>query len=420
MAFSAHKAIRILYLLIPVALAGFVLFESASQGDFLIYLDASRDLIAGKDVYSSMYNADYHYYYDLIFALVLYPLTFLPLYLSQLIWLSLNAVLIVRIWRILSSWLPLTAWNADRIRLLAISCFLFSLQFIRDNMHLGQMSIFMLYICLESVRLINNGSYLKGNALLAFGITVKLLPLIVLLYLFCRGKFKAVAVTVLFACFFLILPGLIIGFEWNNFLLKSRWDLLNPSRSIHILDTTERSFHSLTSFLAVFLVKNTGDPNAMSLPRNITDLSLAALSTVILIARLAFVSGGIYFLLQRDHGLRTSRSELYGLSYFLLLGPLLFPHQQHYAFFFATPGIAWLLYFYLSGIHAGRKTFLFCLVLVFFLFNSRILLGQFNNYYDHFKTLTWGILLLIGLLAWAKPSKLPLTIEIEPVPAPGS
>ena len=38
---------------------------------------------------------------------------------------------------------------------------------------------------------------------------------------------------------------------------------------------------------------------------------------------------------------------------------------------------------------------------VFLLFSLKILLGAFNNYYDHYKILTYGALLLIPLLVWA-------------------
>jgi hypothetical protein len=41
-------------------------------------------------------------------------------------------------------------------------------------------------------------------------------------------------------------------------------------------------------------------------------------------------------------------------------------------------------------------------VVIFLCGNLKILLGEFNRYYEHFKILTYGALLLIPLLAWVR------------------
>jgi len=42
----------------------------------------------------------------------------------------------------------------------------------------------------------------------------------------------------------------------------------------------------------------------------------------------------------------------------------------------------------------------------FLLTSSHLILGQFNEYYDHYKILTYGILILIILLAFSPPKKI--------------
>ena len=106
------------------------------------------------------------------------------------------------------------------------------------------------------------------------------------------------------------------------------------------------------------------------------------------------------------------------MSYLCLIIPLIFPHQQHYAFFFIFPASTYLLFYlvYLFFIKENYKitkyfkikkiTLIVFISIVYFLTNSHFILGQFNNFYDHYKTLTYGVLILMTLLAICKPDKL--------------
>jgi len=42
------------------------------------------------------------------------------------------------------------------------------------------------------------------------------------------------------------------------------------------------------------------------------------------------------------------------------------------------------------------------LILIYLSANLKLLLGVFNEYYEHFKVLTYGALLVIPLLIWVK------------------
>jgi hypothetical protein len=53
----------------------------------------------------------------------------------------------------------------------------------------------------------------------------------------------------------------------------------------------------------------------------------------------------------------------------------------------------------------------FLLVIIYFLTNSQFILGEFSDYYIHFKTLTYGVLLLVLLLALCTPDKLEMKIK---------
>jgi hypothetical protein len=109
---------------------------------------------------------------------------------------------------------------------------------------------------------------------------------------------------------------------------------------------------------------------------------------------------------------------LYELSYIFLVIPLIFPHQQHYAFFFIFPATTYLLFYlfivffqenkYKSEKYYQSKKigFIAALGIIYLLTNSHFIIGVFNNYYDHYKTLTYGVLILMAMLAFCNPKKL--------------
>lgn len=411
-----------LHILLGIAVLGVILFEASGNGDFNIYLSASHDLLEHKNIYQIYYNEWFHYYYDVLFALILAPFSFLPVYWVKVGWLLLNVFFVYRIWKIITSWLTLeTLTNKARIALTVIS-FVFALRFLRDNFHLAQVTIFILYTILEGLKLIFSGKKACGALLLAFGITVKLLPLVIIPYLLYRKEWRAAVFTIAFVVIILIVPAVFVGWEYNTFLLTERWHSINPNNKIHVLDTDERSFHSLSSLLATLLVENCGDENhVLQIKRNIADISIDKLNMIINIFRLFFVGCTLFFLRTRPFVKSPSNLQtLYELGYICTIIPLIFPHQQHYAFFFMFPAAVYLFYFLINNYYTNPKTLdttglkkrnrlVAYLSIVFLLTSSHFILGTFNDYYDHFKTLTYGVIFFLFVLFFNSPDKLEAT-----------
>jgi hypothetical protein len=147
------------------------------------------------------------------------------------------------------------------------------------------------------------------------------------------------------------------------------------------------------------------------------DISLADLKIVIDVVRAFFILLALYFIGSRPfRKVKNRLQEFYEVSYILIAAPLIFPHQQHYAFLMVFPATTYLLYYLmmkyfipypgsdLSGSFRTRKIILITLMTIIYLvLNSHFILGQFNNLYDHFKVLTYGVLLLVGVLAFCRP-----------------
>jgi hypothetical protein len=392
--------------LLPLICAVYCAVEAmGGKGDFYIFLSAADDL--GKEnIFEKKYVDGYHYFYSVFFALLLKPFVSLPYYWLKFSWLLLNALLFLDLLRMLYRSSFASALNPKQKNWFVTLVFICSLRFFTDNIHTSQITILILWCIIKSLVLIFSGQTLKGSALLALGINIKLLPLVFIPYLIYRAQFRAVIFTILFYTALLFLPSLIIGHEYNMGLLKTWLSLINPSQQIHVLDVDERSFHGLSTLFSTLLVKNVPDFYALNIPRNIADVSLQTLAAVILIARLILTCFTLYFLRLRFFSPAQNKpQQCFEISYILLIIPLIFPHQQHYAFLFTMPALSMLIYFFLKDPkpHPILKALTGLIAIVF---NLKIILGLFNAYYDHFKIITWATLLLIPVLAYAfKKSK---------------
>jgi hypothetical protein len=414
-----HLKNKLFYYLGGFIILFLIFFEARGKGDFNIFISASRDLMQGKNIYQLQYNDYYHYYYNILFALILTPFTYLPLYFVKVIWLSLNVFFVYRIWKILMDWLPINALENNKKIFFTIISFIFALSFLRDNFHFAQFTTFILYLTLEGLFFISKKKILAGSLLIAFGIDVKLLPIVIIPYLIYRKEWKATVLIICFILIFIFLPMIFIGVDYNKLLLSERWNLINPMNQTHILDTSERSFHSLTSLLATLFVKNSGDIHALTLKRNIADISIENLNILINVVRGILVLFTLYFLRSKPFTSSIFKiQKLYEISYLCLIIPLIFPHQQHYAFLFIFPAstyvIFYFIYNYLNKANFKNikyyKTKKFALIIFisisYLLTNSRLILGEFNDYYDHYKTLTYGVLILMILLTLCQPNNL--------------
>ncbi|MFM7016827.1 MAG: glycosyltransferase family 87 protein [Bacteroidota bacterium] len=403
-----------------------MLYEARGEGDFKIFIDASRDLIARKNIYRETYNQWFHYYYDVLFAVLLVPFTFIPLYFAKLIWLFANVYFTFRIFKIVWSWLPLEILTPITKKVFKILSFVFVLAFLRDNFHVSQLTIFILFLTLQGLDFIRTGHKIKGSSLLALGINIKILPIVFIPYLIYRNEIRPAFYVLVFMGIFLMLPVVFIGNSYNQFLLQERWHIINPVNAEHVMDTGERSFHSLTTLLSTLLVKNCGDKFALPLKRNVADVSMEVLSKVINVVRLILVFAVLYFLKSKPFQIApTNLQRLYEVSYLCLLIPLIFPHQQHYAFLFIFPATTYLLFF-ISYLYFQNESYQkvenFCLrknslfivmLMIYLLTNSHFILGTFNKWCDHYKTLTYGALILLVVLACCNPKKFIKEIELS-------
>jgi hypothetical protein len=400
----------------------YLLIESRENGDFTIFLSASSDLAKHGAVYSTLYKQWYHYYYSPLFALLLYPLTLIPFYAANLIWLTLNAVFVFRTWKALCFFMDRTLFTEKQKFIFTLLCFFFIFRFLKDNFHLGQMTLCMLYLSIDGMYRIMTGRYWLGALLISVAINIKILPLVLIPYLLYRRYFKACAFLLLFFALWLFLPALVLGMDYNNLLLHQWWTLLNPTNKEHVIDTAERSFHGLSSWLPTLLMDKVDDPQVLPIKRNIANLSVQQIGYLLNVVRLALMLFTFYFL--RSLPFKRAQGKLHAfreLAYIFLIIPLLFPHQQHYAFYFLFPAGTYIIYYLATQTVVEERTIsvlkfrIICtgIVLIFLTNNLQFILGEFGPLYEHFKIITYGALLMIPLLAVCKPEEIPVRKEEE-------
>ncbi len=379
--------------------------EADGSGDFSIFMSASGGLRAHRNIYEAQYSGFYNYFYSVLFALILEPFYTWPYFWVKLGWLLLNMLLYGRLFQLLARARAVKDLAPKQRNLFLFFVFLFSLRFLHENIHTSQITILILWCSVEGLYRIHRKQATRGSALLALGINIKLMPVVLLPYLLYRGYFKAFGLTCLFYVLSFLAPSLIIGHDYNMQLIKSWAALINPVQPRHVLDVEERSFHGLSTLVATLFVEQVPDVYALPIKRNIADISLSALFKLLLVLRLALIGLTLYFLKWPPFcKAKTTFAAHTEISYLLLITPLLFPHQQHYAFLFITPAFAVALYYvmqqYASFSKKKRLTLASLLFLIYVVSNLKLLLGEFNPYYEHFKILTYAALLLIPLLAW--------------------
>jgi hypothetical protein len=276
-----------------------------------------------------------------------------------------------------------------------------------------QMTIFLLWGSLESLSLFKNKKYLAGGALLALIINIKILPIVLIPYLIYRKELKGTFSTLLFSILFLILPCLFLGWSRNLFMLSEWWSVINPNNAEHLLEA-DLGLHSLTALIPSLLTKTDG---VLPYSRNILNLDLKTSTLILNTVRTGLILFTLYFLRWPPFKKAKSRiSEIRELSYIFLLIPLLFPHQQKYAFFLAFPTLFYSSYFIVINFQSGtrimnnRKYYavIILLILSFALMTLTTdgLIGRnLNQITQHFKTITYGAIILIIILSLCPPGR---------------
>lgn len=405
-----------LYVLGIIVLA-YIVKLAMGDGDFKVFLEAAKLVKSGEDPYQKwIYIKEGHsclYFYSPLFALLLIPFSYLPNIVPNLLWLLFNSWCIYRIAKLLVHYIDTEILSTRQLQWILALTLLLNLRFILYNFTLIQVTLFLVWGMLESLRLFREGKFWYGGMLLALVINIKILPIVLLPYLIYRKEFKGAGITLFFLCIYFLLPAIFVGWEFNKTLHLSWWGTINPSNREHLIEAGLGP-HSLTALIPVLLTPSTGElPNV----RNILNLEPGTAVLIMNVCRLLLVVLTLLVLkLPLFTKAKSQPAELREIAYIFLITPLIFPHQQKYAFVFLIPAIFYVathmvsLYELKDPQHNRKFNFLLILSIIFFILTTLTtdgLIGkQLNQLSQHFKLVTYGALFLVWILLLCKAESL--------------
>jgi hypothetical protein len=397
-------------ILAGILLLLFLIKEAMGNGDFKVFTQAASLVWKGENPYHQwifVSKGSYAlYFYSPLWATLLIPFSWLPSFVTHFLWLLANVYFVFRSGQLLSRFLNKVSITKQEWKWILGLSALFSFRFLLYNFEMLQMTLFLLWGCLESLDLIQKKVTWKGAALLAFIVNIKILPIVFFPYLLYRGKWKAAALFLFFSFLFLVLPALLLGWEQNAFLHGEWWKVINPSNTEHLVEK-ELGPHSLTALLPSLLGPTEG---ILAQRRHIMELSPGSIQVITNSLRLLLILLTVYFLKWPPFRQNTRRlEELRSLAYILLLVPLIFPHQQKYAFALALPAQFYLLSFMVVSYQNRQQGKWKLLAVLLFLSFALMTLStdgligrELNRLSQHYKTITYGAIILLfslGLLS---------------------
>ena len=260
-----------------------------------------------------------------------------------------------------------------------------------------------MYLGLESIyqEKIKNKQLFAGF-LIAFGLFIKLYTIVLIPYFLYRGKFKPVIYSGAFAFLSISATYLIFDIEYVNQLWKGWISQISKNEWDYLLEIEMENNHGIGTLISSLFIVDL-PKEAVPVRNHIIELSKENVYIIICTAKVVLISFTLYFI--RTLPFKQAKDKRYfawEISYLFLVIPLIFPQQRPYNFVLLLPAI----YYILTYVNLHQKKYVVALLIVsVVLINLELWLGEFREYYTHFKTLTYGSLGLLITLSLSKPAK---------------
>jgi hypothetical protein len=334
------KILLLVILILLLIIQSFVNYNK----DFTVFTQASQLIFSGKtcyEVWIHVGDSGLKYFYSPLFALLLFPISSLPQGISNFIWLLLNLILAYRTLKLLAFYLPVNKFTASQINTFYALSILLSLRFFYDCFCLGQMTIFLVWASLESTKFILEKKQFKGASILALAINIKILPVAILMYWIYVKQLKAVFYTLILLGVYILIPGFVIGFEFN-FALHQQWlsSLFNTSENSVIDDLGRQSFSSWVP--TIFM----DTPIQFGFKRNLFSLTIENVKLILMLFRAFYLILLLYCFGKPFNLIENKMNTFFNIALICLATPLIFPHQGKYSFFYLMPAYAYTAYFF--------------------------------------------------------------------------
>ena len=389
--------------------------------DINVYLYAAQSYINGENMYTS--NPYNFYLYSPLFALLLSPLSLLPWELSRCLWLFLNIACLWRIFTVIKNYCQNhLALNKKNYRIWVGMLVVLSFGFVNHNVNLGQITILILWLTIEAIEKAYKGQWAKAGLLLALGINIKIIPIIVIGYWFLQGKFKAIATTFLVLGFTFLAPAIFSGWQRNAELHQTWAKTINPDREKYAFENNN-GCHSLNAVLpAFFYTFPEGDsPTLGALNRKIVSLEYSTLKNILRFLQIFFLlSVAVIVFYKAAHRRNNFLYHWWELSYLLLIGLLVLPHQMKYSMLYFVPVAAYVAYYFLlliqqkillNTVHKIAGIISLVLILVLSIMGRDVIGDDLVNFLDFYHFMGISNLIFVGILYFCTPYRFNQTLN---------
>lgn len=344
------------------------------------------------------------YFYSPAFALIIRPLSILPLVVGRVIWAIFNVFLAIRLYQIIHNiLLKDLAFSTKQKGMFWGLLLVFSFGYYNLNLNLGQITIIILWLSIEGLYQIQfRKRKLLGSSLIAVGICIKIIPVLLCYYLFLKREYKALFVSLGMLTLLLLMPFLFFETDYVIELHQNWWGKINPENSEYLV-VQDPGIVSLNA-----LVPNYFYFQDVDFFRRIMELSPAQIK--LLIRAFQMLLALCLFVFIRK--LNVKSTHLYWEWCLLWLCTLLvFPHQQRYALFYMVPVYGYLLFLIYSESFQYHKTKKILLYILFSAFTFSAIIGRDiigSTLFDLLDYYKWNsLLVIIGIiiLPMLKPLK---------------
>jgi len=310
------------------------------QSDIDIFYGAALRLRQGSNMYLAPYMYGMWYYYSPLFASILVPFTWLDIRILKVCWHLFNLFLVFRSYRLFCWYLPIPKAKSGILLVSTLSLLAIPAVFL--NLLYGQLTILVLWCCIEGVYRFLKNENTKGSLAFALGINIKVLPIFFFYSFLLKQNWKRLLYLFLAVGFLLLLPFLWLNFSFHKEIIQDWLNLLNPLNKEHIETIGEGGFTDFASVLIKYATLQK-IPNETSL--NIISLNTLQVFWIQMVFRFLVLILTAWVILNLHAKTFTGRiKEFADLGFILACIPTAFPHQRDYSMLLCLPS-AFLLFF---------------------------------------------------------------------------
>lgn len=367
-------------------------------GDWMMFVRASRRYLNSVPIYHVLIRQQEYsnfFLYSPFFALILVPVSFLPLDLSIILWHLLKIFLLYRVFQITAGFCGYNELTEKQKTIVLLGSTLFSLRFLLYDFNLGQITVFLLWVMMEGWYQLTRRRILLAAFLLALGIFIKMLPIIFVPYLIYKKQFRALLYLFLWIIVMAFIPFITGRWDYNFHLLHEWIDIIQPmavSRGDY--NASSLVMHDLFTAVPAWYAA------IAEWLHHASDFTSGQLRLITYFLILCFAAGFLF--LSRFNSYRTQdsmKSEFLECIYLIGCIPVIFPYQHKYSYVLMVPLIIYLMIKFAAGrSKLYERIMMFMAFLLMVISTDGIIGHSLNVITQELKFVTLGGILLLLIL----------------------